>query len=153
MCVKVKNVENLLGDKKMKKVFFLLVLGLGIILTACNDDGQSHEDNSDDEQADSLIPVEVNVLVEDEVPLGEVTLKAEVTHDGEPVTDAEEVSIEVWEKGHEGESEKIDATHVEDGIYEISYQFDQPGTYEMYAHVTAKSQHVMPKHEFQIIEE
>ncbi|WP_194840829.1 FixH family protein [Filobacillus milosensis] len=147
----------------MKKLFFFLLIGLLTLLVACGDDEGQSSDNKEDEnkegemnhedmENDSLTPVEVEVLTEDQVSLSEVTLEAKVTHGGEPVEEADEVMFEVWKKGDKENSKKVEGTYTEDGIYEASFNFEEAGTYEMYAHVTAVSQHVMPKHEFEVKE-
>lgn len=144
----------------MKNILTLLLIGLMIFLVACGDEEQEsingeesnhegHSDNQEDED-ESLIPVVVEILVDDEIETGEQTLQARVTHNEEPIAEAEEVMFEVWEKDHKDDSDMVEATYTEDGIYEITYNFEEEGTYEMYAHVTAKSQHVMPKHVFEV---
>ncbi|SEQ80294.1 YtkA-like [Piscibacillus halophilus] len=148
----------------MKKIIWICLIGFITLLVACNEqksnenkhdnENSSHETNNDEDHNEdiSLVPVKVEILVDGEIELGEETLQARVLHDDEPIAEADEVIFEVWETGHEDESEMVEASHTKDGIYEASYPFEKEGTYEMYAHVTANSQHVMPKHEFEVIE-
>ncbi|GEL78208.1 FixH family protein [Tenuibacillus multivorans] len=146
----------------MKRFLFLLIIGALTVLVACGDQSESQPEenmehdnhgNHEEETDDSLIPLKVDVLVEDEVQLGEVTLQARVTHDGEPVSEADEVNFEVWEVDHEDDSKTVEASYTEDGIYEATFTFEETGSYEMYAHVTAKAQHTMPKKAIEVVEE
>lgn len=76
-----------------------------------------------------------------------VMFEAKVTYGSEEVTDANDVSFEIW-RAHEEEHEKIKVEHAENGIYRLEKSFDREGTYYIYAHVTARSMHNMPKKEF-----
>lgn len=95
--------------------------------------------------SDELLSLEVDFTVPETTTAGEtVELHAFVTYGDEDVTDAN-VVFEVWEVNDEENSVKIDATNNGDGSYTIDYTFDEPGTYEMYAHTDAHDLHTMPK--------
>jgi Tfp pilus assembly protein PilP len=76
-----------------------------------------------------------------------VTFQAKVTYGDEVVTDADDVTFEIGRVDQE-ETEKVEITSSEDGLYQYEKQFSEEGTYYVYAHVTAKSMHTMPKKEF-----
>ena len=122
----------------MRKFFttLILVMVLGII-TACGGSDSS----------DELTMLEVDFTHPETAEAGEpVELHAFVTFGDEDVTDAN-VVFEVWEEEDEEmeNSVKFDAENNEDGSYTYDYVFDEPGTYEMYAHTDAHHQHVMPR--------
>ncbi|WP_054754486.1 FixH family protein [Piscibacillus salipiscarius] len=107
----------------MKKIMFITLIMLVSLLTACGgqseaeqEDNHSEHGENQDKKDDSLIPVVVEILVQDQTELGEQTLQAQVTHDEEPIAEAEEVTFEVWKKGHEDDSEKIETTYTETGF-------------------------------------
>lgn len=121
-----------------KGLLFLFTVLTIALLTACGGDASS----------DELIPLEVDFEVPETADVGEtVELKATVTYGDDPVTDADEVLFEVWEKGKQDEGEKIDGENHEDGTYTLAYTFEHDGIFEMYAHTTAHELHTMPKKE------
>ena len=99
------------------------------------------------------IPKLLNVDLTVEPTNGEknepVTFQAKVTYGEEEVEDADDMSFEIWLANSENH-EKVAATHKGDGIYELVKTFDEEGTYYVYAHVTARDMHNMPKKEFVI---
>ncbi|WP_285766021.1 FixH family protein [Peribacillus sp. SI8-4] len=78
-----------------------------------------------------------------------VKFQAKVTYGDDKVKDADDVSFEIW-LANSADHEKIAAKHIGNGIYEIVKTFDEEGTYYVYAHVTARDSHNMPKEEFVI---
>lgn len=113
----------------------MLVLVLGVV-AACG---------SDDEEDFTFI--EVDFTVPETAEAGEtVEFHAFVTYGDEDVTDAN-VVFEVWEIEDEDmeNSVKFDGESNDDGSYTADFTFDEPGTYEMYAHTDAHNMHVMPK--------
>jgi|SRR5690625_1758902 len=122
----------------MRKLFLsVTILVIVGILVACGGGG--------DDATDELVPLEVEFTVPETVATGEtVELHAFVTYGEEDVTDAK-VVFEVWEVGDEDNSEMLDAENHGDGSYTVDYTFDEPGTYEMYAHTDAHDLHTMPK--------
>lgn len=134
----------------MKRKYWMIVMvALFILLAACGNEADKEEaEEADDEELKML---EVDFDVPEEADPGDtVTLTADVTYGDDPVADADEVLFEVWEKGKEDESEKIEGENHEDGTYSIDYTFEEKGIYEMYAHTTAHSMHTMPKKQINI---
>lgn len=124
-----------------KKLMFLLftIIGIGI-LTAC----------SQKEEAEPLfVDVKLSVSPEKGELNEPVTIEAKVTYGEEEVTDADEVTFEIW-RAHDEEHEKMEIEHAENGIYRLEKSFEQEGTYYVISHVTAKEMHNMPKKEFVI---
>ena len=123
--------------KKVLFICFILLIGL---LAAC---GNKEKDSNTEEELPML---EVEFDVPETADPGEtVKLTADVTYDNKPVEDATEVLFEIWETGHEKDSEKIEAKNEGDGTYTLEYTFETDGIYEMYAHTTAEGMHTMPK--------
>ncbi|MBS7344630.1 MAG: FixH family protein [Caryophanon sp.] len=89
--------------------------------------------------------IDVTFLTPTELPVGEATLSVALTQADDIVEDADSVVFEVWESGNSAQAEHINATYVEDGIYEATYTFKEDGVYYMFAHTTARGLHVMPK--------
>lgn len=129
--------------KKMTLTLLTLIL---LVLAACGTDTNDSSENTDiDEAAEELTALEVDFEVPENAQVGEpVELKATVSYGDELVEDADEVLFEVWLEGNEEESWEIEGTHVGDGVYTAETTFEEEGTYESYAHTTAKSQHTMP---------
>lgn len=123
----------------MKKFLFLLTL---ILLAACG-----HNENEQSEKGEvEVYPLEVDLQVPEQGETNqEISLKAMVTYGDEKVENANEVQFEVWKDGEKEKSEIVEAPHVGNGIYEISYTFKEDGIYFVQSHVTAKDQHNMPK--------
>lgn len=124
-----------------KKLMILLISLVGMaVLTAC----------SEKEEVEPLfIDVSLTVTPDKGEPNEPVTIEAKVTYGEEEVTDADEVTFEIW-RAHDEEHEKIEIEHAEKGIYRLEKSFEQEGTYYVISHVTAKDMHNMPKKEFVI---
>ena len=128
----------------MKKLLLGILVAAGL-LTACG----GEQENSASEEELPFLEVELDINPE-KAEMGEtVVFRAQVTYDGEPVTDADEVNFEIWRSQSENH-EKQAVEHKKDGIYELEQEFTEEGTYYIYAHVTAKDMHNMPKKEFVI---
>lgn len=104
---------------------------------------------SDKETEPKLVDVDLSVSPE-QAEVGEmVTIEAKVTYGDEVVTDADEVSFEIW-RAHDEDHEKIEIEHAGEGNYRLERAFEQEGTYYVISHVTARDMHNMPKKEFVI---
>jgi plastocyanin len=127
----------------MRKKLWLMMLALVLVVLA----GCGNKADSNDE-LDGLTALEVEFEVPETLDVGEtLVLEAIVTYGGESVEDADEVVFEVWERGKQDESEKIDSKNNRDGTYTAEVTFEEDGIYEMYAHTTAREMHTMPKRE------
>ncbi|PYZ98934.1 hypothetical protein CR205_10295 [Alteribacter lacisalsi] len=130
----------------MKKVLSILI-GAALLAAAC---GQDEEENSGADNTDQFGPIDVEVLMDEEGDPGEWTLETEVTQEGNPVDDADEVVFEVWIQGNQEDSDMVDYENVEEGVYTAPYTFEEDGIYYVVPHVTARGQHVMPRHEIAV---
>lgn len=144
----------------------LLIAIIAFALTACGtspdngaapDKGTSsdHQENHSEqagEEAPSAPKVELN-LPEDAKAGKEVSIQITVTHEGEPVNDADEVQFEIWKKGApKDEHEMIDAEKTGDGVYGVKKTFQEPGEYKVMYHVTARGSHVMEPAETLVVQ-
>ena len=126
----------------MKK-WLLRLLAIPVLVAGCTDEIDNNKEGSDIPQI-----VEVTILTEDKLPVGEkVKLAAQVKQGDEYVEDAEEVKLEVWESGLREDGVMLDGVLTKDGIYEVEYNFNHDGVYYIFAHTTARGMHVMPKKE------
>ena len=128
----------------MKK--WWMALAMTTVLAA----GCTEEEPAVDTIGNGEMPVEVvvEVLTPAEVATNEkVALEAKVTQGDKPIDDAI-VEFEVWESGLRDEGKMLEGRLSADGIYTADHTFEKDGVYYMYAHTTANSYHVMPKHEF-----
>ncbi|NLI68169.1 MAG: FixH family protein [Bacilli bacterium] len=123
----------------MRKIFLFALVGIVLgVLAACGG-------NEGVDELDELVPLEVEFTVPETAKVGEpVELHAFVTYGDENVTDAK-VVFEIWNVEDRENSVNIDAENHGDGSYTIEYTFEEPGTYEMYAHTDAHNLHTMPK--------
>ncbi|WP_449355506.1 FixH family protein [Virgibacillus natechei] len=114
-------------------------------LSACGDDG-STEESAEGNSEEELQVLEVDFDVPETADVDEtIEMEADVTYGEEAVEDADEVVFEYWEVGDEDNSTMLDAENNGDGSYTAEEAFEEDGDYEMYAHVTARTQHTMPK--------
>lgn len=107
----------------------------------------SKEEKHQNTAMPELLEVKLSVNPEDAKPNQAVTFEAKVTQGKEEVTDADEVTFEIW-RAHDENHEKIDVKHAENGIYRLKKSFDREGTYYIISHVSARDMHNMPKKEF-----
>jgi protein SCO1/2 len=91
-------------------------------------------------------PLDVNIVLNpDTVQTGQPeTLMAVVSQGDKKVNDADEVMFEVWKKG-KSQHQMVKGESKGNGTYVMEKTFDDPGTYFVMSHVTARGQHVMPK--------
>ncbi|WP_034301015.1 FixH family protein [Bacillus cihuensis] len=125
-----------------KKVGSMLVIVLMIVLVAC-----SNLQEKDIEP--KMLNVDLTINPKQAEVNDVVTFKAKVTYGDEEVMDADEVKFEIWRSQSENH-ETIEVKHLKDGVYQLEKTFSEEGTYYVYAHVTAKDLHNMPKEEFVI---
>lgn len=128
----------------MKKIVVLALIIMAFA-TGCS--------QSNNESLEGLFP-EVEIKMPEEVKVeNPVTIQAIVTAGGEPVDDAEEVSLEIgMVEEADGSQEKTTVTSSGNGVYELEKTFERSGTYYVIAHTTALGMHTMPKKEFQVTE-
>jgi YtkA-like len=102
-----------------------------------------------DPQNEEIEFLEVNLTIDPEHANVNETIRftADVSFGKDKVTDADEVKFEIWRSQSE-QHEEIVVEHSKDGKYELVKQFSEEGTYYVYAHVTARGMHNMPKKEF-----
>lgn len=137
----------------MKRKTGLIWLCLALILltlSACGKSGNSAQHAS----VDSLEPIKVELHVPAEVKAGEsITFEAKVTHQGQDVNDAKEVMFEFWKEGDSAEDHRKEVVEgAGEGKYVLETGFDEPGTYHVISHVTARDQHSMPEVTFTVTE-
>ncbi|PSL47093.1 YtkA-like protein [Salsuginibacillus halophilus] len=125
----------------MKK--FVWMLSLGAVLAACGQSDTEEESSGSSEVA----PIDVEVLMDDEIQVGEAELKTSVTMAGEPVTEVDEIIFEVWQMGEKERSDMIEKEEGENGVYTADYTFEDDGIYHVQPHVTAEGMHSMPVHD------
>ncbi|WP_416149014.1 FixH family protein [Salipaludibacillus sp. HK11] len=124
-----------------------MVIGtiMALLLSAC---GQAEPENTGPTSVDdiNLEPLEADNLFPETVDQGdEIILQTHVTQGDENVDDASEVTFEVWIDGQKSNSEMIEASLPgENGIYEVSFEFNEEEVYMVQPHVTARGSHVMP---------
>lgn len=124
-----------------KKIGLFIMIFVFVLLGACQS-----KDNTASETEDELHTLDVAFEVPETADVDEeVELKATVTYGDEKVADADDVEFEYWQVGHEDDSTLLDVKNNGDGSYTQTVSFDENGEYEMYAHVTAKELHTMPK--------
>ncbi|GGK04478.1 hypothetical protein GCM10007063_28500 [Lentibacillus kapialis] len=126
-----------------KSIWAILAVFIMALLAACGSDNTEQGSGNAEEEIKEL---KVDFDLSETAKVGEkIQLKATVTYGGEKVKDAEEVKFEHWEKGHEDDSTMVKSSNNEDGTYTAEVTFDHDGTYEIYAHTTARGMHTMPK--------
>ncbi|TCT18078.1 YtkA-like protein [Melghiribacillus thermohalophilus] len=131
----------------MKKWLYPVIFLIIFTFSACA---------GEDPHSNSSMPefVDVEILMPDEIEVGEtVQIQCRVTQGDETVNDADEVEFELWKDGDpDDQHQEIEGTLEGDGIYYIDYTFDEPGTYYVISHVTAREYHIMPQKEFKVVE-
>ncbi|MEN2767490.1 FixH family protein [Ornithinibacillus xuwenensis] len=135
-----------------KRHLLLLIVSIGILLLAACGKEETGE-NKDEESVPEMIEVEIltNPEMNQLQPNETITISAKVTQGGEAVNDANEVRFEFWKDGQASEEhEMINGEFQSDGIYAIEKMVQEPGTYYVIAHVTAREMHKMPKQELVI---
>lgn len=124
----------------INKRWMIVLISVLALLAACGEDGENNN------QSDELKMLEVDFELPEEADVDEtVELKATVTYGDEKVDDADEMEFEYWMEGDRDNSTFIDGENNGDGTYTAEVTFDENGTYESYAHTTARTLHTMPK--------
>ncbi|WP_054711440.1 FixH family protein [Bacillus sp. JCM 19041] len=125
----------------MKTQVMTVIMLLGVtFLGACG-----NQDSNDDQQMVAEI-VNAQIQIPESVDTaGETLLSVQLAQGEEQVEDADEVVFEVWKDQERDNGTLEEATHQEDGVYEITHSFDEDGIYIVQTHVTARDMHVMPK--------
>jgi uncharacterized lipoprotein len=141
---------SLMKKFKFATLSAFLILLLGACGTA---DDQTSGAGSSDEHAEhgdtedvGVYPLTVDLQLPETATAGEeVTIRTIVTMNDEIVEDADEVKYEI--QNESGESEMIVAEFDGEESYPITKTFDEPGTYKVIPHTTARGQHTMPAKE------
>ncbi|MFO7289084.1 YtkA-like [Planifilum fulgidum] len=119
---------------------------------AASEHQEGHSEHDAGKNAPSAPKVKMD-LPEDAKAGKEVLIQITVTHEGEPVNDADEVQFEIWKKGApKDDHEMIDAEKTGDGVYSIKKTFPEPGEYKVMYHVTARGSHVMEPAETLVVQ-
>lgn len=128
----------------MKRYLFSLLCLLTLLATACGEDNQ-------EAALPSSEPIDAAFTMQPAEPAkGEaITFSVKVSQNGNPVDDAKEVKFEWWKDGQE-QHVTIPATLQADGVYTAQQAIDEPGSYFVYYHVTARDFHIMQKVAFTV---
>ncbi|TKI56318.1 hypothetical protein E8L90_13025 [Brevibacillus antibioticus] len=128
----------------MKRTMILLLSMLMLLLAACGKENEQQvfQPGAPVEAAFTLEPKEL-------VAGDTVTFSVKVTQEGQPVDDAKEVKFEWWKDGQE-KHETIPASLQGDGVYTAQQTINEPGSYFVYYHVTARDFHNMQKTPFTV---
>ncbi|WP_456271884.1 FixH family protein [Bacillus sp. AK031] len=132
----------------MKKLLALFILIGSLILAACGNQEENHEEHGDGhmDEGGELTTINAELSVPETAEPGEkVVFNTHVTKGEENITDATEVKYEVWMDGNKEDSEMIEAEHGEEGNYSAEKTFTEDGVYYVQVHVTANDMHTMPK--------
>ncbi len=130
-------------EDEMKKVIFLLVFTLFSFTVS----GCSWYKMSNDEEQAKWLDVELTINPEKPQPNEEVTFAANVVYGDEAITDAEDVTFEIW-RANDEKHQKFTIKEATGTSYQTKMSFDREGTYYVIAHVLAEGMHNMPKKEF-----
>ena len=135
---------NLRWEKiALKQIKYVMALAAFMFLGACT------AENTQDTEVPEII--EADIQLPEEINPGEAyQLQVAVSQGDEAVTDANEVVFELWNDSKGGDSIQVEASHTEEGIYEMNHTFDESGVYTLQTHVTARSLHIMPKRQFHV---
>lgn len=118
-----------------------MVSAMLILLVACSTQQKPKE------AVPQMLNVELSVHPEKGKVNQPISFEAKVTQGTEKVTDADEVTFEIW-RSNAKKHEKFDIKQPTKGIYQLKRAFKQEGTYYIISHVTARGMHTMPKKEF-----
>ncbi|WP_185970906.1 FixH family protein [Alkalicoccobacillus porphyridii] len=115
----------------------LLLASTFLVLSACN--------SEQDAQMPVAEIIEVDIDIPESSPANEtLSIPVQVTQGEEPVDDARDVVIEIWEYQDRENGSLEEAELQSDGIYQIEHEFGTDGIYLVQAHVTARDMHSMP---------
>ncbi len=131
----------------MKKLLFMM-MPCFLILGGC---GQSDQEETQESAEEIPQVIEADLQVPETLDAGEEASLAVIVKQGnEAVTDADEVTFEIWKEGKSENSEMVEAKHDSEGKYTADHTFPEEGIYYVQSHVTAKRQHTMPKASVQV---
>lgn len=128
----------------MKRYLLSLLCLLCLLAAACGKDNQ-------EAALPSSEPIDAAFTMQPSEPAkGEaITFSVKVTQNGSPVDDAKEVKFEWWKDGQQ-QHVTIPAALQADGVYTAQQTIDEPGSYYVYYHVTARDFHNMQKVAFTV---
>ncbi|GLB59749.1 FixH family protein [Cytobacillus sp. NCCP-133] len=130
----------------MKKALFIIIASF-LVLSGCSQSEQG--ESKEAEEVPQII--DAVLMVPETLDTGkEASLAVTIKQGSEAVTDADEVKFEIWKEGKKEDSEMVEAKHDSEGIYTANYTFPEEGIYSIQSHVTARSQHTMPKVSVQV---
>lgn len=133
---------------KGKACLIAVILLVLIVIAGCSKGGSKAA------EADAMLePIHVQLEVTPAAPInGEpVTFTATVTHQGKMVDDAKEVMFEFWNTADDNaKHHQVKVKSAGNGTYVLEHTFQEPGTYEVISHVTARDQHSMPSKQFTV---
>ncbi|MDQ0214773.1 hypothetical protein J2S13_001170 [Oikeobacillus pervagus] len=131
---------------KRKSIWILLFTMSLLLLTACGNEGEKKKQSDEDNNQNSLEPIEAKLSVPEKTDINEkVNFQAAVTQGDDKVTDADEVMYEVWKVGEKDNSEMIKKVDLKEDSYTAEHIFSEEGVYYVQVHVTARGLHTMPK--------
>ncbi|NQX48933.1 FixH family protein [Paenibacillus tritici] len=123
----------------------LMCIMLGLALAGCSEDKEGDmQMYAAGDSSMTPIKVELSWSPEDVTAGSEVSFKAVVTQDGEPVDDAREVMFEIADAADKSKKVEIKGKSDGDGAYVGDNTFEQAGEFTVTSHVTARTQHSMP---------
>ncbi|MFB4261258.1 FixH family protein [Shouchella clausii] len=126
-------------NEMIKQVLTIVALTGVMYLGACG-----NQDSNDQQMVAEIVDAQIHVP--EKIEIGEEILLSVQLAQGEvQVEDADEVVFEVWKDQERDNGTLQEATHQENGVYEITHTFDEDGIYIVQTHVTARDMHVMPK--------
>lgn len=122
----------------MKRMTYSILLITAFFLSACTNSEQNME---------AIIPdvIEVDIdIPETSSPNEKLAIPVHVSQGDEPVDDARDVVIEIWESEDRENGFLEEAKLQSDGLYQIDYTFSEDGIFLVQAHVSARDMHSMP---------
>jgi hypothetical protein len=128
----------------LQRLTLILPTALALLLSACGTERQ-------DAALAPAAPVAAEFSMKPSEPASgdTVTFAVTVTQEAKPVDDASEVRFEWWKEGDQ-EHRNVHATFQKDGLYIAKQTVDEPGSYFVYYHVTARDFHTMKKIPFTV---
>lgn len=114
----------------------ILIVTIFILLVGCTAEKQGSEE---------ILPITVELVTEENINQNIIQVK--VKQGENAVDDATEVIFEYWQEQTVAHKQII-ATHMNEGIYEGTFQNLNVGEYHLIVHTTARGLHVMPEFTF-----
>lgn len=128
------------GETYMKNKMIAFMILITVVVSGCSLQKQEEEEAK-------FLDVQLSANPVNAEAGQDITFEAKVTYGNENVEDADEVKFEIWRSNDE-KHEKVVVKHSENGVYKLNKSFEEEGTYYVISHVSARSQHSMPKKEF-----